>query len=85
MNVALTQAKYFLFVIARCKFIVVNPYWNELVNHACETRLVVKISMANQLPELSSLEAEVPPPLRPIILVNKHKRESDYSEEGKLS
>lgn len=27
MNVALTRARHFLFVIARCESIVVNPYW----------------------------------------------------------
>jgi senataxin len=37
MNVALTRAKYFLFVIARCDSIIVNPYWNDLVQHARET------------------------------------------------
>ena len=29
MNVALTRAKHFLFVIARCQSIVVNPYWKD--------------------------------------------------------
>lgn len=37
MNVALTRAKHFLFVIARCDSIIVNPYWNDLVQHARET------------------------------------------------
>jgi senataxin len=43
MNVALTRAKNFLFVIARCQSIVVNPYWNDLVEHARETNAVVKV------------------------------------------
>jgi senataxin len=43
MNVALTRAKNFLFVIARCQSIVVNPYWNDLVQHARETNAVVKV------------------------------------------
>jgi senataxin len=43
MNVALTRAKNFLFVIARCQSIVVNPYWNDLVQHARETYAVVKV------------------------------------------
>ena len=45
MNVALTRAKHFLFVIARCQSIVVNPYWNDLVEHARETKAVVRVPM----------------------------------------
>jgi len=45
MNVALTRAKHFLFVLARCKSIVVNPYWNDLVQHARETSAVIKVPM----------------------------------------
>jgi senataxin len=43
MNVALTRAKHFLFVIARCKSIVVNPYWKDLVEHARERQAVLRI------------------------------------------
>ena len=43
MNVALTRAKHFLFVIARCKSIVVNPYWKDLVEHARDTNAVVNV------------------------------------------
>ena len=43
MNVALTRAKHFLFVIARVKSIVVNPYWRELVAHAREKKAVVHV------------------------------------------
>jgi len=45
MNVALTRAKHFLFVIARCESVVVNPYWADLVNHARETNAVVRVPM----------------------------------------
>lgn len=45
MNVALTRAKYFLFVIARCESIVVNPYWFDLVQHARETNAIVRVPM----------------------------------------
>jgi senataxin len=45
MNVALTRAKYFLFVIARCDSIVVNPYWADLVQHARESDAVVRVPM----------------------------------------
>lgn len=43
MNVALTRAKHFLFVIARCESIVVNPYWSDLVQHARENRAVLRV------------------------------------------
>ncbi len=43
MNVALTRAKNFLFVIARCQSIKVNPYWKDLVDHATETNAVVRV------------------------------------------
>lgn len=43
MNVALTRAKHFLFVIARCQSIVVNPYWRDLVQHARETHSVLRV------------------------------------------
>lgn len=45
MNVALTRAKHFLFVIARCESVVVNPYWFDLVQHARETNAVVRVPM----------------------------------------
>ena len=45
MNVALTRAKFFLFVIARCDSIVVNPYWRDLVDHARDTHAVVPVPM----------------------------------------
>jgi senataxin len=45
MNVALTRAKFFLFVIARCESIVVNPYWRDLVDHARDTNAVVSVPM----------------------------------------
>ena len=45
MNVALTRAKHFLFVIARCRSIVVNPYWGDLVQHARETQAVLRVPL----------------------------------------
>ena len=45
MNVALTRAKHFLFVIARVASIVQNPYWRDLVEHARETKAVVHVPM----------------------------------------
>lgn len=43
MNVALTRAKHFLLVIARCNSIIVNPYWRDLVNHAKANKAVVEV------------------------------------------
>lgn len=48
MNVALTRAKHFLFVIARCKSIVVNPYWKDLVTHARGQNAVMKVPLIFQ-------------------------------------
>jgi len=42
--VALTRAKHFLFVIARCGSIVVNPYWRDLVAYACDQGAVLKVT-----------------------------------------
>lgn len=59
---ALTRAKHFLFVIARCSSIVVNPYWRDLVDHARETNAVVKVPLSGsrqsiRFPDLWTLEA----------------------------
>ena len=43
MNVALTRAKHFLFVIARCDSIIINPYWRDLVKHAKEQGAVLRV------------------------------------------
>jgi hypothetical protein len=48
MNVALTRAKHFLFVICRCESVVVNPYWRDLVNHARETDAVIRVPYHKQ-------------------------------------
>ena len=66
MNVALTRAKYFLFVIARCESIVVNPYWFDLVQHARETNSVVRVPMLGSgatasFGQLQSWQLESPP------------------------
>jgi senataxin len=53
MNVALTRAKFFLFVIARCESIVVNPYWADLVQHARETNAVVRVPFIGHGPTSS--------------------------------
>ncbi len=43
MNVALTRAKNFLFVIARRRSIIVNPYWRDLVNYAREKSAIIHV------------------------------------------
>lgn len=43
MNVALTRAKHFLFVVARCRTITVNPYWRDLVKFAREQKAVLQV------------------------------------------
>jgi len=48
MNVALTRAKHFLFVIGRCDSITSNPYWRELVDHAREKRAIVNVPVNRQ-------------------------------------
>ena len=63
MNVALTRAKNFLFVIARCSSIVVNPYWRDLICHAYEKEAVIKVPFSGSrqssftFPHLSSLKS----------------------------
>ena len=80
MNVALTRAKNFLFVIARCSSITVNPYWRDLVEHARETEAVIKVPFSGggqtfQFPDLSTLKA-MPP---------KHSRQKSLSKGPILS
>ncbi len=65
MNVALTRAKSFLFVIARCSSITVNPYWRDLVEHARETEAVIPVPFSGarqsfSFPDLSTLKAIEP-------------------------
>jgi senataxin len=62
MNVALTRAKHFLFVIARCESVVVNPYWRDLVDHARDTNAVVAVHKGKQggFPDLVQLRTEAP-------------------------
>lgn len=43
MNVALTRAKNYLFVIARRRSIMVNPYWRDLVGFAKDKNAIINI------------------------------------------
>ncbi len=57
MNVALTRAKHFLFVIANTRSIVVNPYWRDLVEQARKTKAVIPVPQwkNSSFPDLSTL------------------------------
>ena len=61
MNVALTRAKHFLFVIARCESICVNPYWDQLVMNAKKNKAVVTVpsSFVDSEMTLSVLQTEI--------------------------
>ena len=48
MNVALTRAKHFLFVIARCRTIIINPYWRDLISYARSQRAILKVVAKRQ-------------------------------------
>ena len=47
MNVALTRAKYYMFIITRCRTILVNPYWRDLVSHARKQQAIFKVLSTN--------------------------------------
>mmetsp|Transcript_1678 Transcript_1678/g.3157 ORF Transcript_1678/g.3157 Transcript_1678/m.3157 type:complete len:601 (+) Transcript_1678:128-1930(+) len=81
MNVALTRAKHFLFVIARCSSIIVNPYWRDLVDHARETEAVIQVPFSGSrqsfsFPDLWTLKAMPPMQQKPTMVapVNHRKR-----------
>jgi senataxin len=52
MNVALTRAKHFLFVIARCRTILINPFWRDFVAHARKQRAIIRV-----LPNQNSMKS----------------------------
>lgn len=87
MNVALTRAKHFLFVIARCQSIVVNPYWDQLVAQAREDRAVIPVPLTGKsnFPDLSTLQAMKPiqREMKPISKKNQESNDSD--EDGEIA
>ena len=48
MNVALTRAKNYLFVIARRRSIMVNPYWRDLVGFAKDKNAIINVPIKRQ-------------------------------------
>ena len=86
MNVALTRAKHFLFVIARCSSIIVNPYWKDLVDHARETEAVIQVPFSGSrqsfsFPDLWTLKA-LPSLQKVTVSLNKRQRTADSSTNG---
>lgn len=85
MNVALTRAKHFLFVIARCQSIIVNPFWKDLVDHAQEQRAIINVPVKSKFsfPDLCSLEAVKPIPkeMIPVSKRNAAKKSKQGSDE----
>lgn len=45
MNVALTRARHFLFVITRRRSIMVNPYWRKLVEYARVNNALLQVPL----------------------------------------
>lgn len=45
MNVALTRARHFLFVLARQRSIMVNPYWRKLVEYARVNNALLQVPL----------------------------------------
>ena len=92
MNVALTRAKHFLFVIARCSSIVVNPYWRDLVDHAREQEGVIQVPFSGSrqslsFPDLWTLKA-MPPPQKQMVPENRktqkvHRSTNDNPSSGR--
>uniref|UniRef100_A0A7S2A4T2 WW domain-containing protein n=1 Tax=Ditylum brightwellii TaxID=49249 RepID=A0A7S2A4T2_9STRA len=95
MNVALTRAKHFLFVIARCRSIMVNPYWRDLVAHSRERRAMIKVPMKvkrkiNKITGTVNKELIVDlkslVPLHPITTDGAmHNLEEGYASNGEFS
>jgi len=63
MNVALTRAKNFLFVIARQRSIMVNPYWRDLVNYASEKNAIIHVPIQRRSQTNNNAKVELFPNL----------------------
>ena len=89
MNVALTRAKNFLFVIARCSSITVNPYWRDLVEHARETEAVIQVPFTGSrqsfsFPDLSTLKA-IEPLQKPALPGTRKKQKAEGSDSTEVT
>ena len=87
MNVALTRAKFFLFVIARCESIVVNPYWADLVKNAKDASSVIRIPMKRPEQNFSDLSKLNPerPKSKPITSAGKGLNKGSAQSVGGMS
>ncbi len=70
MNVALTRARHFLFIIARRRSIMVNPYWRKLVGFARSKSSIIHVPLASQhVVDEHGLESkQVKPTLRSLLI-----------------
>lgn len=60
MNVALTRAKHFLFIIARRRSIMVNFYWRKLIGYARSKSAIIHVPLADkQKPKHRSLRSSL--------------------------
>lgn len=94
MNVALTRAKNFLFVIARCSTIVVNPYWRKLVKQARCEGAIIKVAPghnrgssrtkgnAMNFPDLRDVKP-LPPPLPPPPPPRRERKQPRIEEQSR--
>ena len=64
MNVALTRAKNFLFVIANCSSITVNPYWRDLVEHARSKNAIIQVPFIPTKPKITLKSALIKSPIQ---------------------
>ena len=87
MNVALTRARHFLFVIARCQSIVVNPYWDQLVSQAREDRAVIPVPVTGKsnFPDLSTLQAMKPVRREMTPVFKRNQQSNDSDEDGEIA
>jgi hypothetical protein len=73
MNVALTRARHFLFIIARRRTIMVNPYWRMLVGYARSKSAIIHVPLLapqNNVDEhgLEPFKRQVRPTLRSLLI-----------------
>ena len=77
MNVALTRAKHFLFVIARRRSIMVNPYWRKLVGYARSKDAIIPV------PTIVHDKQETPKPLKSSLIKSASKKKVSFGAVDK--
>ena len=76
MNVALTRAKYSLWVIAHCDTLRKDALWNDLVNDAYNRNLIAESNVLNDFAEGGPRRKKSTKKKR------KPKKKKDSSSEG---